>query len=55
MEKDKLEQKLVKEFFKDLNRALVCPVQQCKERGKHFRCYDSSYENCSGYLTVRYK
>ena len=50
-----LEKKLTKEFFKDLDRAIVCPHQMCREMGEHFRCYDSTYENCSHYKMLKLK
>lgn len=50
MNKDDLEKLMVKEFFINLDKAIVCPHQMCDELGKHFRCYDLKYENCSQYL-----
>jgi len=51
MEKnDKLEERMVREFFTNLDRALCCPHQMCEELGKHFRCYNLDYEQCDKYL-----
>ena len=50
MKNDKLEERMVKEFFINLDRALCCPHQMCEELGKHFRCYTLDYEQCDKYL-----
>lgn len=45
-----LEKRFIKNAFKNLNRKLVCPHNDCNYLGTHFRCYDLSYEDCDIYI-----
>ena len=44
-----LEKRFLEKAFRDLDRNIVCPNQDCEELGNHFKCYDLSYENCEVY------
>lgn len=50
MKTHKLEDRLTRKFFRDLDRALVCPYQVCRELGEHFRCYSLDFEECDLYI-----
>ena len=43
---NKLEKLFLQRLFKNLNREIICPIENCREYGTHFRCYDSTYEKC---------
>lgn len=47
---NRLEKNFIEKEFKSLDRKLICPNEDCKELGVHFRCYDLSFEDCDVYL-----
>ncbi len=48
-----LEKQFLEKAFRNLDRKIQCPNEECNELGNHFRCYDLMFENCDIYL--RYK
>lgn len=45
-----LEKKFIENAFKNLDRKVVCPHENCQYIGTHFRCYDLSFEKCDIYI-----